>query len=129
MVPIFAMLGFGALNGVLAGSVTAVTPLEAEGLLRNDFAVLVDVREADETRSGMAARAVAMPLSKVEANSTEWQAFVKGLSPKKQVIFYCRSGGRAGHVAKILGALRPELKVANMGGFDDWVAAKLPVKK
>lgn len=104
-----------------------MTPTEAEGMLRNDFAVLVDVREADEIKEGMAARAEWMPLSKIEANAPDWQDFVKKLPKDKTVIVYCRSGRRSGIVADKLAQMG--YKTANMGGFSDWQAAGLPTKK
>ncbi|MGZ3696861.1 MAG: rhodanese-like domain-containing protein [Bdellovibrionota bacterium] len=104
-----------------------VTPQEAAGLQRNDFAVLVDVREADEIEHGMAQGALWMPTSKIEPSNPDWQAFIKKLPHDKQIVFYCKAGGRAGKAAKLLST--EGFKTANMGGFDDWKSAGLPVKK
>lgn len=107
--------------------VEKITALETKGLLVNGFAVLVDVREDDEVKDGMAADAQWMPLSKIEANSPEWAAFQKKLPKDKKIVLYCAAGGRAGKVAKML--TEKGYQTANMGGFSSWEAAGLPVKK
>lgn len=104
-----------------------MTPHEAYGVLQNGFAVLVDVRESEEVKSGIATPAQWMPTSKIESQSVEWQEFVKKLSKDKQVIFYCAKGGRAGRVAALLA--KEGFKTANMGGYADWAQAGLPVRK
>jgi rhodanese-related sulfurtransferase len=130
--PVVLLIGVcsAALSGCFGGSqgsgtVTSVTAMETQGLLRNDFAVLVDVREKDELKGGMAQGARHFPFSQFSADSPEWKAFVAGLSKDKQVVLYCAVGGRAGKVADALAG--QGFKVANMGGFEDWVKAGLPV--
>lgn len=123
-----AMLGL-VLVGCPAkeGPVTSVTPAEVEGLLRNDFAVLVDVREPDEiAEGGMAAGAVSIPMSKIRSGDSAWKDFLAKTPKDKQLVFYCGSGGRAGEAAKL--ATREGFRAANMGGFEDWVKAGLPTK-
>lgn len=106
----------------------AMSPMEAMGELRNDFAVLVDVREDSEIKeSGMAEPAKWMPTSKINANDPEWQKFVQQLPKDKRIVFYCAAGGRAGKVAELLSS--QGFRTANIGGFKDWAAAGLPVKK
>ena len=130
--PIFVIIFF-SLGGCFSKTpikqeVTRVSPREAMGLLSNQFAVLVDVREEGEIKeSGIASGATSIPLSKIEAGDPKWQEFQKRLSKDKQVIFYCRSGGRAGSAAQRLAD--QGYKAANMGGFDDWKDAGLPVQK
>ena len=108
-------------------TVQDVTPLEVAGLLRNDFAVLVDVREKDEVADGMAVDAKWMPLSKIEAGDPAWQDFLKNLPKDKQIVFYCAAGARAGKVAAMVAD--KGFRTGNMGGFDDWAKAGLPVRK
>jgi rhodanese-related sulfurtransferase len=45
----------------------------------------------------------------------------------KEVILYCRSGGRAGNVGEKLAA--QGVTVTNAGGFKDWAAEKLPTRQ
>src|SRR5687768_7203940 len=78
------------------GEVQALAPMEAMGELRNDFAILVDVREPDETEGGIAGPAILMPASHAEDNDQVWQDFVTTLPRDKKIIFYCEKGGRAG---------------------------------
>ncbi len=107
--------------------VLAISPLEAYGMLQNQFAILVDVRESQEIKGGMAAPALWMPMSKIEKNDKSWQDFVQKLPKDKKIIFYCAGGVRAEKVAKMLA--EKEYKTANMGGYKDWLQAALPIKK
>ena len=104
-----------------------ISAQETQGLLVNGFAVLVDVREADEIKDGMAAPAQWIPFSKIEAGAPEWKAFQDKHPKDKKVIFYCRSGKRAGKAADLL--REKGFQAANMGGFSSWTAAGLPSKK
>ncbi|MBI4925436.1 MAG: rhodanese-like domain-containing protein [Bdellovibrio sp.] len=106
-------------------AVRSVTPQEVMGLLRNDFAILVDVRESEELKDGMAQGAIWMPTSKIESDENAWREFVSKLSKAKEIIFYCAAGVRAEKVAKKLASLG--FKTANMGGFSDWVKTGLPI--
>ncbi|MBY0472003.1 rhodanese-like domain-containing protein [bacterium] len=111
----------------VSSKVRPVTAQEAYGMLRNDFAVLVDVREEEEVRdSGVAAPAKWIPMSKISSDSADWKSFVQTLSKDKEVIFYCAGGLRAGEAASNLAA--KGYKTANMGGFYEWSKAGLPVK-
>jgi rhodanese-related sulfurtransferase len=107
--------------------VSSITAREAMGEARNDFAVLIDVREKDELGNGIAENAIWIPTSKIKAGAPEWKSFLDQTSKDKKLIFYCAAGGRAGSVAAM--AAEAGFKAANMGGFKDWVAAGLPVKK
>jgi rhodanese-related sulfurtransferase len=108
------------------GKVASVSPKEVEGLLRNDFAVLVDVREEDEVKGGMAAPAQWFATSKIQADDPAWKDFLAKHPKEKQLVLYCAVGGRAGKIAAKLA--EQGYKVGNMGGFRDWKAAGLPVR-
>ena len=125
---VLSLVSHACNRGSGGGSVVAqVSVKEAEGLIRNDFAVLVDVREDDEIKSGMAAPARWFPTSKIEADDPSWKEFVSKLPKDKQIVFYCAAGVRAGQAAAKLAG--QGFKVGNMGGFKDWKAAGLPVKQ
>ncbi len=110
-----------------SAEVPAITPREAAGLLANDFAVLVDVREENEVKAtGLAEKARWIPMSKIEADAPEWKALLAAGPQDKQVLFYCAKGGRAGKAAAKMAVAGH--KVGNLGGFDDWKAAGLPVR-
>jgi len=108
-------------------TVQDIKPLEAQGLLRNDFAVLVDVREQEEINEGMASGASWMAKSKLDSDPKALDAWLATIPKDKNIILYCRSGNRSGIVAKQIAA--KGRKASNMGGFKDWVDAGLPVAK
>ena len=113
---------------VFAADVPVITPADAAKLVADGKAVLVDVREPSEwTESGVAAPAALLPKSEFDAGKIgEWKSFLAQASDK-QIILYCRSGRRSGAVAAALA--EEGHKVANAGGFKDWQAAGLPVRK
>jgi rhodanese-related sulfurtransferase len=104
-----------------------ISVTEAQGLLVNGFATLVDVREADEIKAGMAAPAQWMPHSKIEANHPDWLAFEQKLPKDKKIVFYCAGGGRSQTVAELLS--KKGYQTANMGGYSAWEKAGLPTRK
>ena len=110
-----------------AGEVHPVQPLEAFGLLKNDFAVIVDVREKDELAQGKVKGARWISSVDAEKDTPEWKDFVSKLPKDKQVILYCRSGRRSGLVADLLA--KQGYSAMNMGGFSAWEKAGLPVEK
>jgi rhodanese-related sulfurtransferase len=123
------LLSFLSLLPLLGfADVVKISPTEAAKLVADGKAVLIDVREPSEwLESGVAAPAVLLPKSEFDAGRLgEWKDFLATVGDK-QIITYCRSGKRSDVVAT---ALEKEgHKVANAGGFKDWQAAGLPVKK
>ncbi len=105
--------------------VNSIAPLEAQGLLKNDFAVLVDVREESEVKDGMVQGALWWPKSKIDAGAPEWKAFIEKHPKDKELVLYCRSGNRSGQVGSVLAG--QGYKVSNMGGFAAAKQAGLPV--
>lgn len=111
----------------VAAEVATVSPKAAAQLVADGKAVLVDVREpAEWAESGVAAPAVLLPKSDFDGDQKQWKEFL-GQTGGKEIILYCRSGKRAGVIGTALAAKGH--KVANAGGFKDWEAAGLPVKK
>ena len=110
-----------------AGEVAKITPAEAAKKVADGKAVLVDVREADEwAETGVAEPAVLLAKSDFDKDGAAWKAFLEK-NAGKEIILACRSGGRAGVVAAALA--KDGKKVANAGGFSDWKAAGLLVRK
>jgi len=108
--------------------VKAIDPKETYGMVLNDFAVLVDVREAEELKkSGAAQPAKWIPFSKIQHGSAEWSEFKKAFPKGKQAIFYCAGGGRAQIAAEDIA--KDGVQARNMGGFSDWAAAGLPTRR
>lgn len=107
-----------------AGANTSIADVAAR--VGRGEAVLVDVREDDEVRRGMAAPAVWMPTSKVRDGDPDWERFVGSLAKERPVYLYCESGGRSDYVAGVLRARG--FDAANLGGFADWQRAGQPVR-
>lgn len=112
----------------VTAAVPAITPADAAKLVADGKAVLVDVREPSEwAESGVAAPAALLPKSEFDAGLIgEWKDFL-AKAGDRQIILYCRSGKRSAAVAEALAAKGHQ--VANVGGFKDWQAAGLPVRK
>lgn len=107
--------------------VCAVSPSEAEALLAGGQAVLVDIREPDEwAETGVAAPAVTLAMSEIAGPSEEWLKFLQG-NQERQLLLYCKAGGRAQRLALALAS--HGYKTANAGGFSDWAGAGLPVRQ
>jgi len=108
------------------GGVPRLSPTEAARRVRDGKAVLVDVREPDEWRDGVAAPAVLLPMSDLGGEQKRWKPFLE-MEGGREIILYCRSGNRSGRVARILAA--QGYHTANAGGFDEWRASGLPVEQ
>lgn len=90
-------------------------------------AVIVDVRENDETKDGFVKGAILSPISLLQNKKDDWERFQAALPKDKTIILYCRGGGRAGIVGEELS--KKGFRVLNMGGFSSWQDAGLPVEK
>lgn len=81
---------------------------------KKQTAIIIDVREADEVKSGMIENALFFPLSKIEQNPQWLSEFKKQVGDKK-IYIYCRSGKRAQKVVDILE--KSNIKATNIGGY------------
>jgi len=113
---------------VRAAEVGSIKAADAAKLVAEGKALLVDVREPMEwAESGVAAPAVLLPKSEFDEGLLgDWKSFL-AKAEGKTLIFYCRSGRRAGDIATALAA--KGFTVVNAGGFKDWQAAGLPVRQ
>ncbi len=110
-----------------ADAAPKISAADAAKLVESGKAVLVDCREpAEYAENGVAKPAVLLPKSDFDADQKKWKEFLEQ-NKGKQIIVYCRSGGRAGTVA---GALKQRgIDAVNAGGLKDWTAAGLPTRK
>ena len=124
----FLLLLLSALPISSFATVVNISPAEAAKLVADGKAVLVDVREPSEwTETGVAAPAVLLAKSDFDGDMNDaWKRFLTQTGDK-EIILYCRSGKRAGIVGEAL--TKSGHQVANAGGFKDWLAAGLPVRK
>jgi rhodanese-related sulfurtransferase len=99
-----------------------ISAAEAQALVRS-AAVLVDIREAPERRSGVIPGAVHAPLSALDRTNLD-------ITPRHAVIFHCRSGGRTTRHAAALQARAGAAEAYLLeGGLDAWRAAGLPIQR
>jgi len=128
MKPLIRLLSLFLVSAAIAvAEAPKLTPAEAARHVAEGKAVLIDVREPDEwSETGVAAPAVLLPMSDFNGAQKLWKPFLDK-NAGKELILYCRSGHRAG----VIGAKLAEQgkTVANAGGFRDWAAAGLPVRK
>jgi rhodanese-related sulfurtransferase len=82
----------------------------------DEKAVLLDVREEDEVKSGMLNRAIWFPLSGMTQNSNWKEKLQNSIVKDKKVYLYCRSGVRAKKVQSLLKKLK--ITAINLGGYD-----------
>ncbi len=123
--PLLVLLASSA--AAFAAQAPKIAAAEAAKLVASGKAVLVDCREPAEWKdTGVAAPAVLLPKSDFDGDQKQWKEFLAKNSDK-QVILYCRSGGRAGTIAAALA--EKGVKTANAGGMKDWTAAGLPTRK
>lgn len=110
-----------------ADAAPKIAAADAAKLVESGKAVLVDCREpAEYAENGVAKPAVLLPKSDFDGDQKKWKEFLEQ-NKGKQIIVYCRSGGRAGTVANAL--KQQGLDAANVGGLKDWTAAGLPTRK
>jgi rhodanese-related sulfurtransferase len=107
-------------------AVRRVTPAEASQLIADGKAVLIDVREPDEWAGGVAAPAELLALSDLTGPRQTWKPFLEQ-NRDKELILYCRSGGRSNRAAQLLAG--EGFHTANAGGFNDWARAGLPTRR
>lgn len=104
----------------------AISVVDAKAKLDAGAAILIDVREADEVASGMAAPALWFAKSSIDKDLGSFIAFLNREANGKEIILYCRSGHRASLVVQALS--EQNIVALNMGGFQGWVDAGLPTK-
>lgn len=108
------------------GDIPRVAPEESARRVEAGTALLIDVREPDEWTDGVAAVALLLPLSDLRGERRVWKAVLE-TSRDKELILYCRSGGRSGQAAALLAA--EGFRTANGGAFKHWSAAGQPVRR
>lgn len=99
---------------------TNISPKQAEQMLKNGEAILIDVRDADLFNAEHISYATSIPLDQVAQKLTSLAE-----QPKK-VIFQCTKGGKSQQACELATSLGD--KVYNMeGGINAWKEANLSV--
>jgi rhodanese-related sulfurtransferase len=90
-------------------------------VLRDDGAVIIDVREPDEWAAGHIPGAILIPLGELPSR-------IGDVPPNRPIVVVCRSGNRSAQGRDILiGAGFPAVTSLD-GGMNDWAAAGLPIE-
>lgn len=110
-----------------AQTLSTITPNEAFDLEKQQKAIIVDVREVDETLNGKIKGAKEIPLSLMSSDKARFEKELELLPKDKEILIYCRSGRRSGIVGAQLKAKGYQVK--NLGGFSDWEKSGLPTEK
>lgn len=98
-----------------------VTPEEAARMIRDQGALLVDVREADEHARERIPGARSLPLSRLDGADLAGQQ-------AGTLLFHCRSGARTAGNAERLAACAGDVEAFVVaGGLEAWKRAGLPV--
>ncbi|HEX5979626.1 MAG TPA: rhodanese-like domain-containing protein [Thermoleophilaceae bacterium] len=97
-----------------------MNPKQAEELLRQGGAQLVDVREPYEHEAGRIAGSVHIELEQLPSEAAS-------LDPERPILFYCRSGSRSALAADAFAASGFDARNLD-GGLEAWVAAGLPIE-
>lgn len=92
--------------------------------VRAGAAILIDVREPSEWRTGVADQAVLLSLSDLTSARETWKPFLAA-HRDRELLCYCGAGVRSGMAARIL--TREGFRAANAGSFKEWAAAGWPV--
>lgn len=88
---------------------------EITQMSQNQNAVWIDVREDDELREGTVKGAYWLPLSLLEEGGPKLAEAMKSFDKSKELLLFCRSGGRSGMATQMLA--QQGYKTKNMGGF------------
>lgn len=119
-----SVLFLGSLRRLLGGgpSLQSVSATDARRLQLEEGAILVDVRESHEWRSGHAPQAKHIPLGTLDQKIAQ-------LPKDKTIIVTCASGMRSRTGTKRLLAHGFSNVLNLSGGMNAWRAARLPIQK
>lgn len=92
-------------------------PAECFEALRSGNAILVDVREPGEWAAGVVQGAVPLPLTDLVGSRQKWGEFIAAAG-KRDVLVYCKAGGRSAIAARIL--RREGIAAFDAGGIGAW---------
>ncbi|GAC13819.1 rhodanese-like domain-containing protein [Aliiglaciecola lipolytica] len=103
-------------------------------LNKDDFDIIIDVREPQETTQGTIPGACCIPRGVLETSldslvpATEQKALTDWL-PTQKVLLYCRSGGRSALAAKSLQNMGLLNVFSLAGGIEAWCERGYPIIK
>jgi rhodanese-related sulfurtransferase len=117
------LLAWGTLKQMIYG-IRHVSVPEAIRLVNHEKAVIVDVREPDEYRSGHIPKAVNLPLSGLATGLAQLDKY-----KTRPVIVSCRTSQRSARAAVLLRQQQFSSVQVLAGGITAWQGENLPVEK
>jgi rhodanese-related sulfurtransferase len=111
-------------------AVPRITRAQAEAMIAENNALVVDVRDAPEVQqSGKVAGALNVSRGMLEFRAdSETPYHDKNFDKSRMVILYCASGGRSALAGKVLKDMG-YTQVYNLGAFKDWAESGGSVEK
>ncbi len=105
-----------------------LTPLQAKQEIEKGNVILIDIREADELKTGTIAGAVHAPRGMLEFYADSTLSYYNPLFQKdKRIILYCTSSGRSALATQTLQAMGYHNVAHIDGGLKAWKEAGLPI--
>ncbi len=104
---------------------SSLSPKDACAAAKAGTALIIDVREPNEWKAGVAEPALLLPLSDLNGKRVEWGPFL-AKNKDQRLLLYCQGGVRAGTAATLLAS--EGYRAENIGGFPAWVGSGLPVR-
>ncbi|HEX4897760.1 MAG TPA: rhodanese-like domain-containing protein [Candidatus Limnocylindrales bacterium] len=102
-------------------SMASTVSVADAAVLRDDGAIIIDVREPDEWAAGHIPGAILIPLGELPSR-------IGDVPPNRPIVVVCRSGNRSAQGRDILiGAGFPAVTSLD-GGMNDWAGAGLPIE-
>lgn len=120
---VLGMLAYGSIRQLMFGVQRISTP-EAVRLVNHEKAVIVDVREPDEYRSGHIPNAINVPLSGFGGSLRQLEKY-----KSRPVIVCCRTSQRSARAAVTLRQNQFVNVQVLAGGIVGWQGDSLPVEK
>lgn len=127
--PIFTALFSGAmllwaLFGNRIRGIKEVDAVSAVQLINHKNALVLDVREDDEYKTGHVLNAILIPLGKLKERLGELEKF-----KDRHIVVVCRSGNRSATACALLGKQGFAHAHNLAGGIMAWQKANLPLEK
>ena len=120
---VLAMLAAGPITQLLHG-IKNISVWEAVKLINHESAVIVDVSEPQEFKTGHILNAINIPLGGLTGRVKELEKH-----KSKPVVFTCRTGNRSSRGAVVLRKQGFEKVYALAGGLAAWEKDNLPLEK
>ncbi len=120
---VIALLAFEPLRR-RRGGISSVNVLDLPRIMKSEKAIILDVSEPNEFRSGRIPKARNIPLSNVESDINSLRKF-----KSRTIVVVCRVGNRSSKAAGILKKNEFSDVRTLQGGFAAWTKENFPIEK